>query len=61
MFSMKQQLDVVKTALEKPPEVWDEISKLYPNMQYSHSLFDGYLGDMVKSVCAPLGVPKPKF
>ena len=57
----KQQLDIVKAALETPPESWDNAPKLDPNIRYSQFLFDGYLGDMVKSVYAPLGVPKPKF
>ena len=57
----KQQLDIVKAALETPPESWDNAPKLDPNIRYSQFLFDGYLGDMVKSVYAPLTPPKPKF
>jgi len=55
-----QQLKGVQAVLTSPPENWLEMPKIDPAMRYSHFLFDGYMGQMVKSVYAPLTRPKPK-
>ncbi len=58
------QLQQVITALDVPPEAWQKFPKIDPNLRYSHFLFDGYLGQMVKPIYSPLsplrdGVNKP--
>jgi len=55
-----EQMERVKAALETQPETWKASAKIDPAFRYSHMLFDGHLGQMVKSVYAPLAPPKPE-
>lgn len=50
----------VNHLLEIPPQGWEHASKIDPDMEYTHYLFNGYMGLMVQSIFRPLAAPKTK-
>lgn len=48
------QLSRVKVMLITPPDNWDHAPNIDPDMMYSHFLFDGYLGQMIRPIYRPL-------
>lgn len=52
-----KELEKVITAFSTKPDDWDDWDdgpQIDPDMKYSHFLFDGYLGQMIKPIYRPL-------